>query len=325
MNRTTFAGHVFLAIALFAPHASVWPQAYPTRPVRLVVPFAPGGPADIAARTFGTKLGEVLGQTFVTDNRPGGGGVLGAEILARAKPDGYTLLICSTSVLVINPIVSPKLSYDPDRDFALVSLITSSPYLVLIHPGVPANNIKELIALAKAKPGTLNFGSAGTRSTSHLVGEIFKASAGIDITHIAYKGSAVANADLVAGHLQMAFESVASGLPNVTAGRLRALGISTLQRFPLTPNIPTVHEAGLPGYEAATWQGVCAPAGTPQPIIATLNRAFAQVARSPDVGERLASLGAQAIGNTPQEFAAFLKMEIPRWTKAIQLSGAKPQ
>lgn len=312
-----------LCLLLFAGGA--WSQAYPTRPVRIIVPFSPGGPADVAARIFGTKMGELLGQTLVIDNRPGGGGILGAELVAKARPDGYTILVCSTSVLVINPLVTPRISYDPLRDLTPVSLITISPYLLIVHPSVPAATVKELIAFARAKPGSLNYGSAGLRSTSHLVGEIFRSSAGIDITHVAYKGSGSAAADLIAGHLQLAFESVSSALPNVNAGRVRALGITTRERFPLTPQIPTINESGVPGFEAATWQGVCAPGGAAKTIVATLQHAIARAARSPEVSERLAALGAQAIGNKPEEFVAFVKAEVLRWGKAIRDSGATPQ
>ena len=311
------------ACALAAP--PVWPQNFPSHPIRFVIPFAPGGPADVSARTLAVKLTETLGQNIVIDNRPGGGGIVAAEIVARARPDGHTILLCSTSVMVINPIVTPDVPYEALRDFAPVSLVSSSPYLLLTHATFPATSVKELVAIAKAKPGTLNFGSAGIGSTSHLVAEIFRSMAGIAMTHVPYKGSALAATDLMAGQLQVLFESVSSALPNVNSGRLRALGISTLQRFALTPQVPPIAESGVPGYQAATWQGVCAPAGTPKPVLAVLNRTVVDAARAPATVQRYAALGAEAVGSTPEEFTAFVKAEIPRWTKAIRDSGARPQ
>ncbi len=311
------------ACALAAP--PVWPQNFPSHPIRFVIPFAPGGPADVSARTLAVKLTETLGQNIVIDNRPGGGGIVAAEIVARARPDGHTILLCSTSVMVINPIVTPDVPYEALRDFAPVSLVSSSPYLLLTHATFPATSVKELVAIAKAKPGTLNFGSAGIGSTSHLVAEIFRSMAGIAMTHVPYKGSALAATDLMAGQLQVLFESVSSALPNVNSGRLRALGISTLKRFALTPQVPPIAESGVPGYQAATWQGVCAPAGTPKPVLAVLNRTVVDAARAPATVQRYAALGAEAVGTTPEEFTAFVKAEIPRWTKAIRDSGARPQ
>lgn len=311
------------ACALAAP--PVWPQNFPSHPIRFVIPFAPGGPADVSARTLAVKLTETLGQNIVIDNRPGGGGIVAAEIVARARPDGHTILLCSTSVMVINPIVTPDVPYEALRDFAPVSLVSSSPYLLLTNATFPATSVKELVAIAKAKPGTLNFGSAGIGSTSHLVAEIFRSMAGIAMTHVPYKGSALAATDLMAGQLQVLFESVSSALPNVNSGRLRALGISTLKRFALTPQVPPIAESGVPGYQAATWQGVCAPAGTPKPVLAVLNRTVVDAARAPATVQRYAALGAEAVGSTPEEFTAFVKAEIPRWTKAIRDSGARPQ
>ena len=299
------------------------PQDYPSRPIRLVVPFAPGGPADVSARTLAVKLTATLGQNIVIDNRAGGGGIVAAEIVVRARPDGHTILMCSTSVMVINPIVTPNVPYDPLRDFALVSLVTSSPYLLLTSASFPAATVKDLVAYAKTKPGALNFGSAGIGSTSHLVAEIFRSMAGIDMTHVPYKGSALAANDLIAGQLQVLFESVSSALPNVNAGRLRAHGISTLKRFALTPQIPTINESGVPGYQAATWQGVCAPAATPPQVLAVLVRSVVDAARDPETARRYAALGAEAVGGTPAEFLAFVKEEIPRWAKAIRESGAQ--
>src|SRR5688572_2559597 len=262
-------------------------QPFPSRPIRFVVPFSPGGPADIAARTVSSKATELLGQPMVIDNRAGGGGIAGAEIVAKAKPDGHTVLLCSTSVLVFNPIVMPNVPYHPLRDFTHLSLVMSAPYLLLVHPAFGANNAKELIAVAKAKPGGLNFGSSGQGSAAHLTAERFKSMAGIPMTHVPYKGSGPAAIDLMAGQIDLVFESIASALPHVNAGRLRTLGISTLKRFALTPQIPTIHESGVPGFESASWQGICGPPGMQKPIVAALNRAIAEAVRAPETRERL--------------------------------------
>jgi tripartite-type tricarboxylate transporter receptor subunit TctC len=227
--------------------------------------------------------------------------------------------------MVINPIVTPKVSYDPLRDLTPITLVMSGPYLLLVHPSFPAKNAKDLIAVAKSKPGALNFGSAGTGTAAHLVGEIFRASAGIDVVHVPYKGSGAAAIDLISGQLHFVFEAIASSLPNVKSGRLRALGVSSRERFPPTPDIPTIHESGLRGFEATTWQGICGPAHMPRAIVTTLNRALARAIRSPETAERLAALGAEAVGSSPDEFLAFVRSEIPRWAKAIRESGAKPQ
>jgi tripartite-type tricarboxylate transporter receptor subunit TctC len=215
--------------------------------------------------------------------------------------------------------------YHPLRDLTPVSLVMTAPYLLLVHPAFPANNVKELLAIAKTKAGGLNFGSSGVGSTAHLVAEIFRSSARVQMTHVPYKGSGPAAIDLMAGELHLVFESIASSLPNVSSGRLRALGVSTRERFPITPQIPTIHESGLPGFEAATWQGICGPANMPRSIVDALNRAIAQAARSADSAERLAALGAQAVGSSPEAFLSFVKAEIPRWAKAIHESGAKAQ
>jgi tripartite-type tricarboxylate transporter receptor subunit TctC len=312
------------ALATCAVALPGWAQTFPTRPVRFVVPFAPGGPADVSARTIAVKLTEALGQNIVIDNRPGAGGIVAAEIVAAAKPDGHTILLCSTSVMVINPIVS-KVSYDPLRDLAPVSLVSSSPYVLLTHAAFPARTVQELVAAARAKPGSLNYGSAGIGSTSHLVAEIFRGMAGIEATHVPYKGSALAATDLIGGQIQMLFESVSSALPNIQSGRLRALGISSRTRSRLTPQLPTIAESGVPGYEAITWQGVCAPGGAPAPIVDVLNRAVVSAARAPATVERFTALGAESVGSSPAEFTAYVKSEIPRWSKAIRASGAKAQ
>ena len=314
------------AIALLFSCAPLFAQDYPNRPIRMIIPFSPGGVADIVARLLGGKMNETVGQNVVMDNRAGAGGALAGDIVAKAKPDGYTLLLCSTSVLVINPLLSPaSIPYDPVRDFAGITLVTASPYVLLVPPSSAATSVRDLIAMAKAAPRKLNYGSPGVGTTTHLVTEVFRSMAGIELTHVPYKGASLAAIDLLGDHLQLMFDSIAAALPNIKAGRLRALGISTLKRFALTPQIPTVSEAGVPGFQGTTWQGLCAPAATPKPVLATLNRAAVRAIRSPELTERFAELGAEGVGNTPAEFQTYLKEEIARWRKAIQDSGAKAQ
>ena len=314
------------AIALLFSCAPLFAQDYPNRPIRMIIPFSPGGVADIVARLLGGKMNETVGQNVVMDNRAGAGGALAGDIVAKAKPDGYTLLLCSTSVLVINPLLSPaSIPYDPVRDFAGITVVTASPYVLLVPPSSAATSVRDLIAMAKAAPRKLNYGSPGVGTTTHLVTEVFRSMAGIELTHVPYKGASLAAIDLLGDHLQLMFDSIAAALPNIKAGRLRALGISTLKRFALTPQIPTVSEAGVPGFQGTTWQGLCAPAATPKPVLATLNRAAVRAIRSPELTERFAELCAEGVGNTPAEFQTYLKEEIARWRKAIQDSGAKAQ
>lgn len=300
-------------------------QSFPSRPLRMVVPFAPGGIADLSARIVGQKMGEILGQTVVIDNRAGAGGAMGGEIVAKAKPDGYTILLCSSSVVVINPLLTANSPYDPRRDLAPISLITSSPYVLLVQPASPHSSMRDLIAAAKAKPGSINFGSAGTGSASHLVGEVFKSAANIDLTHVPYKGSGPAAIDLLSGQLQMMFDAISASLTNIKSGRLRPLGIATLKPFPLTPDIPTISDSGVPGFEGATWQGICAPAHTPNVVIQALSKAAMDAVKSPDIIQRFASLGVVGAGTSPAQFRAYIDSETARWEKAIRDAGIKPQ
>jgi tripartite-type tricarboxylate transporter receptor subunit TctC len=300
-------------------------QAFPARPLRMVVPFAPGGIADLSARIVGQKMGDLLGQTVVIDNRGGAGGALGAETVAKAKPDGYTMLLCSSSVMVINPLLTGSTAYDPRRDFAGISLISSSPYVLLVHPASPYGSVRELIAAAKAKPGALNFGSAGVGSASHLVGEVFKSAAGVNLTHVPYKGAGPAAVDLLSGQLQMMFDAISASLPNIKAGRLRPLGIATLKPFPVTPDIPTISDAGVPGFEGTTWQGLCAPAKVAPPALQTLNAAAVEAVKAQDIVQRFASLGVIGVGTSPAEFRTFIESETARWQKVIRDAGIKIQ
>jgi tripartite-type tricarboxylate transporter receptor subunit TctC len=316
-----FAALIAIAFA-FSP--TVHAQTYPDHPVRAVVPFPAGGGTDILARLLLTKLGERLGANFVIDNRAGAGGTIGTEIVAKAPPDGYTVLFPSSSH-TINPSVYKKLGYDPARDFAPVSLIASGPGLLVVHPSVPARNVKELIALARSKPGQLNYASAGNGTPPHLSAELFKALARIDIVHVPYKGNPPAFVDLLSGAVSLSFPTITSGLPPVRSGRLRALGVTSKQRSTVVPEVPTIAESGLPGYEATTWYGVLAPAATPPQIVAKLQQQIEEVLKQPDVREKLLAQGLEPVGNKPADFAAIINAELVKWSKVVAASGVKAE
>lgn len=314
-----------VAAIAFCTVAAAHAQAFPSRPLRMVVPFAPGGVADLVARIVGQKMSETLGQNVVIDNRAGAGGAIAGETVARARPDGYTILLCSSSVVVINPLLSKNTPYDPQRDLNPVSLVSFSPYVLLVHPSSPLASVRDLIAAARAKPGGLNYGSAGVGSASHLVGEVFKAAAKINLTHVPYKGTAPAANALLAGELHMAFEAISASLPNLKGGRLRALGIATRKPFALTPEIPTISDSGVPGFEGTTWQGICAPADTPPQVMQVLNKAVVQSVTAPDIVQRFGSLGVEGVGNSSEAFRAFIRAELAHWEKAIRSAGITVQ
>ena len=313
---------LFAYTAIFAG-SSLAQTVYPAKAIRYVVPFPAGGPLDIVARAIGQELNKSWGQAVVIDNRPGAGGNIGADLVAKAPADGYTILMGAVSTHAINVTLYNKLPYDPIRDFAPVTLITSVPNVLVVHPSVPANNVKELIALAKSRPGQLNFASGSTGSAGHLAGELFNSMAGVRMTHIPYKGAAPAVVDLMAGHVSLMFDNISSALPNIKATRVRALAVTTLKRSPLLPQLPTISDAGLRGFDIATWFGIFAPAGTPPDIVARLNGEIVRILHTPEMKERLALLGAEPIGNKPDEFAAFVRAEIPKYAKVIQASGAR--
>ena len=313
---------LFAYTAIFAG-SSLAQTAYPAKAIRYVVPFPAGGPLDIVARAIGQELNKSWGQAVVIDNRPGAGGNIGADLVAKAPADGYTILMGAVSTHAINVTLYNKLPYDPIRDFAPVTLITSVPNVLVVHPSVPANNVKELIALAKSRPGQLNFASGSTGSAGHLAGELFNSMAGVRMTHIPYQGAAPAVVDLMAGHVSLMFDNMSSALPNIKATRVRALAVTTLKRSPLLPQLPTISDAGLRGFDIATWFGIFAPAGTPPDIVARLNGEIVRILHTPEMKERLALLGAEPIGNKPDEFAAFVRAEIPKYAKVIQASGAR--
>jgi tripartite-type tricarboxylate transporter receptor subunit TctC len=314
---------VFL-LAVFLS-GTAFSQDYPTRPIRLVVPSSAGaGVTDIMARIVGQKLTERFGQQVVVDNKPGASGILGAEIVAKAPPDGYTLLIANVS-LIVNPYLYARMPYDPLVDFAPITMVNTAPQQLVVHPSVPARTVAELIAYAKTRPGQLNYGSGGIGSTPFLAGELFKSITGIDVVHVPYKGGGPAIAELVGGQLTFMIENVPGTMPFVKDGKLRSLAVTSLQRSPLAPDVPTMIEAGVPGYEMSAWNAVFAPKGTPPAIVARLQAEFARVLLAPEMKEQLAGLGAEPVGNKPEELAAFLKADKARWGKVIQERGIKPE
>ena len=312
MNRIVAGlAAILLAAAAFA-------QSYPTKPIRLIVPFAAGGGNDNVARLVGKSLSDSLGQQMVIDNRPGAGGVLGAELAAKSPPDGYTLFLGGVGSHAINPNLHERLPYDPVRDFAPVILLASAPLILVLHPSVPADSIREFIALARAKPGQLNYASNGNGSSSHLAAVMFEAMAGVAIVHVPYKGLSPALTDLLSGRVQLMFSSVVAILPHIKAGKLRSLAVTGSKRLSSMPELPTVAESGLIGYEASSWYGVLAPAGTPKEIIARLNAETVKALEQPEVRNSLLAEGAEPIGGPPEKFAAHIKSENERLGKLIR-------
>ncbi|MEN3377673.1 MAG: hypothetical protein V7604_3028 [Hyphomicrobiales bacterium] len=304
----------------FAPAAAA---EYPTRPVSLIVAFTPGGPSDVLARIVGKKIGELLGQPIVIENKPGAGGNIAGELVARAAPDGYTLLMGNNSILATNASLYKKVGYDAEKDFAPISLIGSQANILVVNPALPVKSMTELIALAKAKPGQLDFASSGYGAAAHLSGELFKAQAHVDIVHVAYKGAAPALQDVIAGHVQMMFATAASVVGHIKDGLVRPLAVTTLTRTAVLPDIPTVAELGLAGFDATTWHGLVAPAGTPPEVIQMLHRAAITALNDPETRKALIGLGVDVVGSSPQEFAAYIKTEIPKWRAVVQAAGAK--
>jgi tripartite-type tricarboxylate transporter receptor subunit TctC len=322
MNR----GAIVLAGALMAGAAHfAAAQEYPVKSVRLVIPFAPGGSNDILGRLMAARLGETLGQQVVPDNRPGAGGSIGAELAAKAAPDGYTLLIGHIGTLAVNPTLYRKLGYNPVTDFQPISLIAKVPNIMVVHPSLPVKNVKDLIALAKAKPGALVYGSGGSGGAGHLATEYFKLMAKVDLVHVPYKGTGPALIDLLAGQTQLVFAGVPGIATHVRAGKLRALGVSTASRLAVFPELPTIAEAGVPGYEATQWYGILAPAGTPRVVVEKLNREIVSGLKSKQLHERLVADGSEPFSSTPDEFASFIKAEIARWAPVIKTAGIRAE
>jgi|SRR5215203_2459896 tripartite-type tricarboxylate transporter receptor subunit TctC len=307
-----------LTISFAAPAAE-----YPARPVTIIVAFTPGGPSDVLARILGKRLQDILHQPFIIENRPGAGGNIAAEQAKNSAPDGYTLLMGNNSILATNAALYKKLAYDAEKDFIPISLIGTQANILVVNPAVPAKSMAELITLAKANPGQLNFASSGHGAAAHLAGELFKAEAKVNIVHVAYKGAAPALNDVIAGHVQMMFATAASVIGLIKNDKVRALAVTTPKRTTLLPDLPTVDELGIKGFDATTWHGLVAPAGTPKETIDTLNFATVAALKDPATQKSLTDLGVDIIGNSPKEFEAYIKTEIPKWTAVVKTSGAQ--
>ncbi len=321
--RRSIEALVLVAWAALA--ATAVAQDYPSRPLRYVVPFTAGGGGDIIIREVAQRLTARLGQTVIVDNRAGAGGSLGTEIVARAPADGYTLLMANVAPMAINVSVYKKLNYDPAKDFAPVTLLASFPNILVLHPSVPARTLPQLIALARSKPGQLTYASAGAGSTTHLAAEFFRSRAQVDVIHVPYKGGGAALIDLVAGQVTLYFSSLPAALPMVRTGRLRALGVTGLTRSVAAPDVPTIAESGFAGFEAVTWIGAVAPAGTPPAIITRLNRELVEIMQAGDMREKMIAQGAEPLTNTPEQFAAYIKSEIGKWAAVVKQAGIAEQ
>ncbi len=313
------------ALSALTAHAASAPDAkqFPTRPVRVIVPFPPGAGTDIVARAIAQSLAESWQQAIVVDNRPGAGGTIAGEIASKSDPDGYTLMLGNVSTLAIARSLYPRLPYDPLKDFAPITLITTSENVIVVHPSVPVDSVKSLIAFAKAKPNQLNYASAGSGTTSHLGGAMFTYMAGIEMTHVPYKGSPPAMIDLLAGQVQISFASVPTALNHIKSGKLRPLAVTRMTRSKTLPDLPTVHEAGIKGFDISLWQGIVAPAGTPRPLVMRLNGQIVSNLKGPDLRGKLTAQGLDAVGNTPEEFGTYIKSEVDKWARVVKATGAR--
>ncbi len=324
-RRAAQAAALVLTLAALAPAgaqtAGGIAATYPNKPVRVIVPYPPGGPTDIVARVVFQQLSEATGQQFVIDNRPGAGGNIGAEAASRAPADGYTLLVATTAH-AINMTMFRNLNYDIVRSFDPVSLLTQGPLVLVAHPSFPANSVAELIALAKARPNTLSYASSGNGQSTHLSGELFNSMAGVKLSHVPYKGSAPALTDVISGQVPLMFDTMLSAMPFVAAGKLKALAVTSAQRAPTAPEVPTFAESGLPGYETFAWNGVVVPAGTPKAVVAKLNDELKKVLQLPQVKDKFAQQGFAASWNEPEAFGAFLRAEVAKWAKTVKAAGA---
>jgi len=320
MPRTTAL--LLACVATLLAALPAWAQPYPSRPVKIIVPYGAGGPADIYARVLGARMQDTLGQPLVVENRPGGGSILGTDIVAKSAPDGYTLLMMSNTHTV-NETLIPKKPFDLMRDFAPITGVNYSDLLMVVHPSVPANTLQEFIALAKAKPGALNYASSGPGTPYHMAGELFKAMAGVDIVHVPYKGSDGARVGILGGQVQMMFDAITTMAPNARAGKIRALGTTGKTRSTVLPDVPTMSEAGVPGYETGIWLGLMAPAGTPRAVLERLNAEVNKVINTPEVKEAWAKQGAVPMGMGLDQFDKFLREEIVKWARVVKVSGAK--
>ena len=312
-------------IIVAAGAGAVQAQSYPSKSIRFVVPYAPGGSTDIVARILAQKLSDAMGQQVVVDNRPGAGGSIGADVVAKSPPDGYTMVTAVTGIMAINQFLYRKLPFDPEKDLAPVTQVGSLPLILVVHPSLPAKNVREFIAIAKAKPGQLNYGSSGVGTATHMTTELFKSMAGVDLVHIPYKGSGQVMGDVIGGQLALIFDQIVSSLPHVQGGKLRMLAITSAKRFPSLPDLPTIAESGVPGYESISWAGVAVPAGTPKEIIARLHAEIVKVLAAPDIRERFLRDGIETVGSTPEQFTEHIRRERIKWAKVVKDSGAKAE
>jgi tripartite-type tricarboxylate transporter receptor subunit TctC len=312
------------AVVVTAATCAASAQGYPAKPIRLIVPSTPGGSVDTLARTVGPRLAEKWGQQVIVDNRSGAGGAIAGELVAKSPPDGYTLLVGTVASLATNVSLQKKLPYDPAKDFAPVTLLATQNLMLLVHPSLPVKSVKDLTALAKKRPGSLSFSSAGNGTGGHLSGELYKMLAGVDLLHVPYKGVAPAMIDVVSGQVTMTFASILSGAQQVRTGRLRALAVTGARRSPAVSDLPTMMEAGVANYESATWYGIVAPAGTPADIINRLNGEITSILKGQEMNDRLTKEGADPVGNTPAEFARHIQTEIEKWRKVIRAAGIEP-
>jgi tripartite-type tricarboxylate transporter receptor subunit TctC len=310
-------------LALVLGASGVLAQGYPAKPVRIIVAFSPGGGTDLVARAIGQKLAERWGQPVVVENRVGAGGMIGADAVAKSAPDGYTLLMCSPQEVAVNHHVYPKVPYDPERDFAPITLVTITPLVVAVNPGLPVKNIAELVALAKSKPGTLGYATPGTASTQHLTGEMLQAAAGIKLVHVPYKGAGQSIPDVIGGQVPLGVYGILTISPQAKAGKLRVLAVTTPKRSPIAPEWPTLAESGFPGFDTSLWFGMLAPAATPKDVIAKIHADAVRALGLPDVAQRIAAQGGEVIGNTPAEFAAFIAAESAKYAKIIREAGVR--
>ncbi len=315
--------NIVFVVLTSALATGVHAQTYPAKPVRVLVGSAAGGPIDLVARLTGQKLTEAFEQQFVIENRTGAGGTIAGELVAKSPRDGYTLSMGSAATICIAPALYPKLPYDPVKDFAPISVIAETSFVLVVHPSLPARSVKEFVALAKARPGQLRFGSAGSGSATHLSAELFKTMAKIDVVHVPYKGGSQAIIDVLSGQIEFMFDTIPNSLPRVKAGKLRALGSTGAQRSPLMPDLPTIAQAGVSGYESTTWFGLLAPTATPREIVNRLAAAVAKIVRTDEMKQRMLAQGLEPVGNTPEQFAQLIKIELPKWAKVVQASGAK--
>jgi tripartite-type tricarboxylate transporter receptor subunit TctC len=320
LRRLLAACGILVAVVVAFP---VNAETFPSKTVKLVVPFPAGGPLDATGRTIGQKLTEAWGQSVIVENKPGAGGNIGAEYVAKSAPDGYTVVMGALSTHAVNPSLYPKMPFDAQKDFAPITLVAVTPNVLVVNPSLPVHSVKELIAYAKANPGKLSFGSGSIGSAGHLAGELFKVDAGVDMVHVPYKGAAPAMQGLLAGDTQLMFDNLASAMSQVKGGKLRALAVTTAERSKLVPELPTMAEAGVPGFDISTWYGLLAPAGTPPDVIAKWNADVTKILSAPEIRERLAAQGAEAAPDSPADFAKFIASELVKYAKIVKASGAK--